>query len=164
MFGLLVVTKMLFNVSKLGHAASTVRHAATFLEAELEALKLQDIQEEQKYGFNREEERWRNEKYGGVEPLFPFFFEKGEVTDLEEVLEEKVEGYFVFRVSEWHAFVMWMERTYNKRRVVGMDCRYLLHCGRRRWENSKIRSEAFKNVRTYPEVLDEVEGVVRQEV
>lgn len=168
MLGLLAVGKMLFKASKLGHAASVVKHTTKAIDLTIRTNRLAEIEQELQKGINRAEDKWSEEQYGGVEPMFAFQITSDEIPDgLEVALGIDVVGFYVFRLSEWTDLWRWLTIIINNlttevRMKEGRDGRWMLQYGKARWEDETIKAVALANVDKHERILRHVEGVVRQ--
>lgn len=168
MFGLLTLGKAVLALTPPGAAyfavASTVRtidlYSRIILYAEAEDLN--------KKGINLAEERYHELLYGGTEPYFPFEFKSDSFPEnIDKLVGEKLEGRFIFKLSEWHDLINWLSiliqnETMGADKRVGRDGRWLLHVGLKRWEDHVWVKRAFENVALHPEVLEEVPLIMKQ--
>jgi hypothetical protein len=170
MFGLLVVTRMMFSMSKVGKLASSVGEFHDVVDAALNAQKLAKLQAEQALGFNREEEAFYKTKGISLEKLYAFRIRAETLPPgFEKALQVDVTGEFVFKIGEWVELGNWLNGKYTDAVTGrfdrhGRDGRWLLHYGRERWKDESLRLQALRNVLDDYALVGDVPSILRQEL
>lgn len=148
-----MLTKTLFKSSQGGKAIKKVKAVAAVARSEDRIMRLQKLRQELEMGLNRREDADHVKRYGTVESLYPA---RILAEDLPAGFEQKTGiqavGSFVFKPTEWNDLWSWIDRKIEQSHgdlsnAEGRDGRWLLSCGRKRWENELVRKKAEENSR-----------------